>query len=174
MKPTQTGILQYTITIDPLPDEFTTRNNSKTIFINVLETKVKVAIFGGYPHPDIGALRSALLRDQRYETKEFIHKTPTAYYEEPGNASLADFDVFILHNFPYGPDDAAMLEKIKAEIDARKAPLMVFVGQSTHLQTLKGSLGDRIGITPGTFQSNVEEAMLVFKEEYRKPFDLYL
>jgi hypothetical protein len=167
VKPSRTGIAQYTISIDPLADELTTRNNSKTIFINVLETKVKVAILGGYPHPDIGALRNALIRDQRYETKEFIHKTTTTFYEEPGSYNLADFDIFILHNFPYSASDAAMLDKIKAEVDARKVPLMVFVGQSTHLQTLKGSLGDRIGITPGTFQNNVEEAMLVFKEEYK-------
>jgi hypothetical protein len=167
VKPAQTGIMQYTITVDPLPDELTTRNNSKAIFINVLETKVKIAIFGGYPHPDLGALRNALVRDDRYETVEFIHKSPTAYYVEPSGYNLADFDLFILHNFPYSAADAGMLDKIKAEIDARKAPLMVFVGQSTNLQTLKANLGDRIGITPSTMQSNVEEAMVIFKEEYR-------
>jgi hypothetical protein len=167
VKPGQTGILQYTISIDPLPDELTTRNNSKAIFINVLETKVKVAIFGGYPHPDIGALRSALLRDDRYETQEFIHQSPTAYYTEPSTVNLADFDLFVLHNFPFSAADAAMLQKIKAEVDGRKAPLMVFVGQSTNLQTLKAGLGDRIGITPSTLQANVEEAMVTFKEEYR-------
>ncbi len=167
VKPGQTGIMQYTITVDPLPGELTTRNNSKAIFINVLETKVKIAIFGGYPHPDLGALRNALVRDDRYETKEFIHKTPTAYYEEPSAYNLADFDLFILHNFPLGAADAAMLEKIKNEVDGRKAPLMVFVGQSTNLPTLKTGLGDRLGITPSTLQSNVEEAIIMFKEEYR-------
>jgi hypothetical protein len=167
VKPGQTGIMQYTITVDPLPDELTTRNNSKAIFINVLETKVKIAIFGGYPHPDLGALRNGLMRDDRYETTEFIHKSPTAYYTEPSAYNLADFDLFVLHNFPLSASDAAMLDKIKNEIDGRKAPLMVFVGQSTNLQTLKGSLGDRIGITPSTLQSNVEEAMPIFKEEYR-------
>lgn len=167
VKPAQTGMTQYTITVDALPDELTVRNNTKTIFIQVLETKVKLAIFGGYPHPDIGALRSALDRDQRYAVQEFIHKTPTAYYVEPGTVNLADFDLFILHNFPLGAADAALLDKLKAEIDNRKVPLMVFVGQSTHLPTLKNSLGDRLGIVPGTFQSHVEEAIPLFKEEYR-------
>lgn len=167
VKPTQTGIAQYTITVDPLPGELTTRNNSKAIFINVLETKVKIAIFGGYPHPDIGALRNALVRDQRFEVKEFIHKNVSGYYEDPSGSNLADFDLFILHNFPFSPGDGAMLDKIRAEIDGRKVPIMVFVGQSTHLQTMKTSLGERMGIVPGSFQTNVEEAMIVFKEEYR-------
>jgi hypothetical protein len=167
VKPSQTGILQYTITVDPLPDELTTRNNVKAIFINVLETKVKIAIFGGYPHPDIGALRNALIRDQRYEVKEFIHKTAATFYVEPASVNLADFDLFILHNFPFSPSDGAILNQIKNEIDGRKAPVMVFVGQSTNLQVLKNGLGDKLGITPGTFQSNVEEAIILFKEEYK-------
>lgn len=167
VKPAQTGIIQYTIAVEPLPGELTTRNNSKAIFINVLETKVKVAIFGGYPHPDLGALRNALTRDQRFATTEFIHKSPTAYYTEPGAFNLADFDLFILHNFPFGPNDAAMLEKLRAEVDGRKAPLMVFVGQGTNVATLKAGLGERLALTAGTSQQGVEEAMPVFKEDYR-------
>jgi hypothetical protein len=167
VKPARTGIAQYTITVDPLPGELTTRNNSKAIFINVLETKVKIALFAGYPHPDLGALRHALVRDQRYECREFIHKTPTAFYTEPNTSHFGDFDLFILHNFPLSPADAAILQKIRNEIDGRKASVMVFVGQGTHLQTLNGSLGDRIGIVPGTFQNNVEEAMIVFRDDYR-------
>jgi hypothetical protein len=167
VKPGQTGIAQYTITVDPLPGELTTRNNSKAIFINVLETKVKIALFGGYPHPDIGVINKALDRDERYQLTEFVHKSPTTFYEDPAGYNLADYDLFILHNFPFSASDATWLEKIKAQIEARKVPIMVFVGQNTNLPTLKATLGDRMGIVPGTILNNVEEAMIVFKEEYK-------
>ncbi len=165
--PSQTGIMQYSISVDPLPGELTTRNNTKAIFINVLETKVKVALFAGYPHPDVGALRQALNRDDRYELQEFIHSSPSTYYTDPSAYDLNNYDLFVLHNFPFGPQDVEVLNKIKIEVDSRKAPLMVFVGQNTNLQTLKTSLGDRLGIMPGTITQSVEEAQVNFKEEYK-------
>lgn len=167
VKPSQTGIMQYSITVDPLPGELTTRNNSKAIFINVLETKVKVALFAGYPHPDVGALRACLERDDRYELQEFIHESPTKFYTDPSAFDFKDFDLFVLHNFPFSPADNEVLNKIKIEVDSRKAPLMVFIGQSTNLQTMKNSLGDRLGILPGTMIGTVEEAQINFKEEYK-------
>jgi hypothetical protein len=167
VKPGRTGIAQYSISIDPLPGELTLRNNYKSIFINVLETKVKVALFAGFPHPDVGALRLALQRDERYEVTEFIHKSRTEYYTDPGTATMKDFDLFLLHNYPFSAVDATVLGTIKAEVESRKAPLMIFVGQNTHLPTLQNSLGDNLGIFPGSVIENSEEAQINFTEEYK-------
>ncbi|MEM0996081.1 MAG: hypothetical protein AAGN35_03330 [Bacteroidota bacterium] len=168
VKPTQTGITQYSISVDPLSGELTQRNNYKAIFINVLETRVKIALFAGFPHPDVGALRLALQRDERYEVAEFIHKTPATFYNDPQAADLSEYDLFILHNFPFSSADAAVLDRIKIEVAENKTPLMVFVGQNTNLPAMATGLGDYLGIIPGAIIENSEEAQVNFLDEYRQ------
>lgn len=167
VKPERTGIVQYTISVAPLPEEISTRNNTKNIFINVLETKVKIALFGGFPHPDVGALRNAMDRDDRYEMTEFLHETGATFYNDPSAANLKDFDLFILHNFPFNQSDVPLLDRIKAEVEERKVPLMTFVGKYTQINLLQRSLGDYLGIVPGTVVNNAEEAQINFKPDYK-------
>lgn len=168
IQPGRTGIIQYTLSVSPLPDEISTRNNYKNIFINVLETKVKIALFGGFPHPDIGALRNAMERDDRYEMTEFIHQNASSFYTDPSTANLKDFDLILLHNFPFNQSDAPLLDRIKKEVDERKVPLMIFVGKHTQVAQLQSNLGNFMGIVPGTIVNNVEEAQLNFKPEYKE------
>lgn len=165
LKPETVGIQQYNISVTTLPDEISKRNNFKAIFINVLETKVKIALFGGYPHPDVGALDQAFRLDDRYELTKFIHKNTTEYYINPAEYKLGDFDLVILHNWPYSQADAPMVDKIKEQVKNRELPLMVFVGQHTNLQVLKG-LDDYLGLGFGAAVDQVEEAQWNFKEEY--------
>jgi hypothetical protein len=167
VKPSETGLQQYSIRIDPLQGELTTRNNSRNIFIKVLETRVKVALFAGSPHPDLGALRQCLERDGRFALKEYVHLRPNTFYEDPGQTDLKEVDLFLLHNFPLSAADMALMNKIKAEIEARKAPFMVFVGQNTHLPTLQSSLGSQMALFPNPQVNSFEEAQVNFKTEYK-------
>ena len=167
VKPSRTGVIQYSISVSPLPDEVTKRNNYKNIFINVLETKVKVALFGGFPHPDIGALRNAFDRDDRYEVSEFIHKDGSSFYNDPSAANLKEYDLIILHNFPFNQSDVKLLDRIKEEVESRKVPLMAFIGKYTQIQPLYSSLGEKLGIVPGAPVATVEEAQINFKTEYQ-------
>lgn len=167
VKPSKTGVIQYSIAVSPLPDEVTTKNNYKNIFINVLETKVKIALFGGFPHPDIGALRNTFERDDRYEVTEFIHKNATSFYNSPDGVDLKAFDLIILHNFPFNQSDVPLLDKIKEQVNARKIPLMAFIGKYTQVPTLYSSLGEKLGIVPGSPVNTVEEAQVNFKPEYK-------
>ncbi len=167
VKPSKTGVIQYAIAVSPLPDEVTKRNNFQNIFINVLETKVKIALYGGFSHPDIGALRNTFDRDDRYEVTEYIHKNATSFYNDPSGADLKDFDLFILHNFPFNQSDVPLLDKIKEEVVSRKVPVMVFIGKYTQVPALYSSLGEKLGIVPGSPVNTVEEAQVNFKAEYK-------
>lgn len=168
LRPDKTGLQQYSIAVEPLQGELTTRNNYRSIYIKVLETRVRVGIFAGYPHPDLGALRQALERDGRYELTEYIHSSPSTYYEAPDPTALTKFDLVLLHNFPLSAGDAQWMEKIKAEVEGRKLPFITFVGQSTHLPTLQNALGSQLAIYPGAILPNSEEAQLYFKPEYKE------
>ena len=135
VKPLETGIQQFAITVSQQPDEITYRNNSKLIFLNVLENRVKVALFAGSPHPDLSALREPILNDKRYELLEFVHKSRSDFYEDPSRFNFADFDLVILHNFPLGNTDAGILGKIVDQVRSRNLPVMNFTGIFTDLKT---------------------------------------
>lgn len=168
VRPDRTGLQQYNIAVEPIAGELTTRNNFRSIYIKVLETRVRIGLFAGSPHPDIGAIREALERDGRYELTERIHSRPTTFYEEPSAAELSKFDLLILHNFPLSPSDAGWMDKIKAEVEGRKLPFIALVGQNTHLPTLQNALGTHLALTPGVIQGTAEEAQVNFVPEYKE------
>ncbi|MCB9230828.1 MAG: VWA domain-containing protein [Bacteroidia bacterium] len=163
--PKEVGLQQFGIHVTEFPDEITRRNNHKLIFINVLETRVKVAIFAGSPHPDLGALRQAFARDDRYEVFEFAHKDRTSFYESPDKYNFPDFDLAILHNFPYSPKDAPILEKLLKEVKDRNLPLMNFMGIFTDLKTAQ-PLYEYIGVSPTVQTDGFEEAQINFTMDY--------
>lgn len=167
VKPEETGRQRFDISITGYPDEISQRNNFSSIVINVLETKVKIAVFAGFPHPDLGALRQALERDDRYEVVEFVHKDASSYYTDPADHNLGDFDLMILHNFPYSKADEKMVGQIADQVKNRKAPLMMFYGLYTDLRTIE-PLNPYLGITPSRIDVGSEEFLANFKEDYRR------
>lgn len=165
VKPEKVGVAAYQISLTTFPDEVTTKNNFRSIFINVLETKIRIGIFAGFPHPDLGALADAFARDDRYEVKEFAHKTATSFYEEPTAALLSEMDLIVLHNFPFSQSDAAWVNQILETVKNKKTPLMVFAGQFTDLRTLQ-PLYDYMALAPGNQVQQAEEAQIHFTDEY--------
>lgn len=64
---TETGLESYQLVLKSGIKERNLKNNSRLFYIDVLESKSKVLILSSYSHPDIGALRKALERNERYE-----------------------------------------------------------------------------------------------------------
>jgi len=86
------GKRHYQVEVQPLPGEFTTLNNIKHAYIDVVKGKIKVLIAAAAPHPDIKAIRTAIESNENYETALFI----------PGLMPLKqqDYDVAVLHQLP--------------------------------------------------------------------------
>jgi len=89
---TQEGLQRYTVRVSPLAEEFTTQNNQRSVYLDIVEGREKVLIAAASPHPDIKAIRAALEKNANYEITTFI----------PGlNDWEADkYDVVILHQLP--------------------------------------------------------------------------
>ncbi|TAE50175.1 MAG: hypothetical protein EAZ89_12615, partial [Bacteroidetes bacterium] len=166
IKPEKAGLQSYQITVSRLDGEITYRNNLRRIYINVLETRVKIALFAGSPHPDLGALQQSFEREPGYELTQFILRRPGEFYTDPGAYNLRDFDLIILHNFPQSSADQAWVNKLVQEIKDQKKPVMFLVGQFADLRTM-GPLFEYMAITPRNFNPNAEEAIPNFLPAYR-------
>jgi hypothetical protein len=91
-----TGMQQYQVRIVGDETEFDLENNTRTIYIEVLESRRLIACIGEAAHPDIGAMHMALSSMESYEIEVFDVATirdPNTVTEALNNA-----DVVIAHN----------------------------------------------------------------------------
>ncbi|MEM9984673.1 MAG: hypothetical protein AAF804_06205, partial [Bacteroidota bacterium] len=165
-KPEKVGLQTYQVTVSRLEGEITYRNNQQRLYINVLETRVKIALFAGAPHPDLGALNQAFSREESYELTEFVLRRPGIFYQDPNTYNLEDFDLFILHNFPQSRLDEATVKKLASVIEEEKTPVMYLVGISNDLPTMS-PLFNYMGATPKGISPKSEEVIANFQPKYR-------
>jgi hypothetical protein len=82
----------YVIEIKPIKGEYTTQNNIKHAYIEVIDGKEKVLIIATAPHPDIKALKSTLDKIDNVELSIYMPEINT-YKEDK-------YDLIILHQIP--------------------------------------------------------------------------
>lgn len=167
IQPRETGLQQYRVTVSRLQDEISYRNNYQRIFVNVLETRMKIALFAGSPHPDLGALRNTLQRDERYELTEFILRRPGTFYNDPTSYNWEDFDLILLHNYPLSDADRPQVEKLARLIEEEKKPMMFFVGILTNLRVMQ-PLYKYMALSPKDFNLRSEEVIATFNSDYKR------
>jgi len=92
----QKGLQHYVIDIQPLNGEFTTRNNRRDVYMDIIDGKEKVLLMALATHPDIKAIRTILEKNLNYEVDVKI------FGLNPNNEPLADkkYDLIILHQLP--------------------------------------------------------------------------
>ncbi len=109
------GIQRYTVVIERLPEESNTSNNTAAFSLDILDKQKKIWIIGKAPHPDIAALKRALVSVKDFEVSTY---TATELQFTQGQA-----DLMVLHQ----PDDQ-MLEKW---YDSGKPGLLFYGPQSS-------------------------------------------
>ena len=106
---TKIGFQQYTIDLSPLDGEYTLKNNKKSFYIEVMDSRSKVLILSQAPHPDISALKQALETNEKLEifTKTFsswdkkLEKVDLVVVHEPGlNFSSELLNEFVNKGIP--------------------------------------------------------------------------
>ncbi|MFM7006529.1 MAG: hypothetical protein ACKOWX_04690 [Flavobacteriales bacterium] len=113
------GIHEYRIVLDKQEGEFSYQNNSRTIYIEVLDSRSKILLYSYAPHPDIAALQQALVGNENYEV---VVKHAT----EINESKLANFDLLIWHDPSKG-----FSAKIRSEIQAKQLPVWYILGTQT-------------------------------------------
>ncbi|MEZ4938098.1 MAG: hypothetical protein R2799_10955 [Crocinitomicaceae bacterium] len=116
------GINKYTVSLSEIEGEEIKNNNSRTFYINVIDSRQKVLILANAPHPDVGAIKFAI------ENNSDMEVSSSNINDYKGN--FKDFDVIVLHNLP------SSSYAIPDEIVQSKKPLMILVGGQTDLNKL--------------------------------------
>jgi hypothetical protein len=124
------GIQRYDISVKPLDQEYNKRNNTTSIFIEVVDGKKKILLVAPAPHPDIKALRGVVEKNSNYE---FIIHIPgiaeaDASYLKPGGA-----DLVIFHQVA---DKAGRTLPVYNALSKSSSSVLLLIGSQTNLRQL--------------------------------------
>lgn len=114
------GIHKYKIAIDPVSEESNLNNNVSYAIIHVNSVKQKIIIASAFPHPDIGAIKTALETNPAFEI--------SLLSPEKAADSVLDANAVILYQLPSKQNNASLL--IKNIIDKNIPTLFIVGGQS--------------------------------------------
>ena len=145
------GIEKISFHVSHLTGERTEVNNKKDIFIEVLDTKKKVLITANAPHPDISAVKTALISNGNYTVDVNIAGN------NPKNT--LDYDLVILHSLP---DNTVSYNTVKNLID-KGTNLLFIIGQSTNIQLFNAL---NTGISINALTNSVNNTSPLYNSEF--------
>jgi hypothetical protein len=115
------GVAQYVFSIAALPGEATTLNNRKEIYIDILDARQKILLYGNGPHPDLSALRQCLEQNKNYQID-------LAFASIPGT-DFSKYDFVVLHNLPSAAADLSAALRV---LNERRTPRLFIAGMQTN------------------------------------------
>lgn len=114
------GLQRYTLSVTILEEESIVVNNQVTLFIEILDDRQEVLILGNSPHPDIKALREAVVSNENYQVEVAL--------ASQFDGDFSDHDLVILHQLPSNTADGRKIEKI---LKNSEVPVWAIVGNQT-------------------------------------------
>lgn len=117
------GVQKYTVQVGALSNEITTKNNSQTFYVEVIDGRQKVLLAAAAPHPDLGVLKEAISLNKHYEAK-------LALADDLNAIDPSKFDLIVLYQLPDAQNiSASFLQKVTA----LKKPIWYILGAQSNV-----------------------------------------
>ena len=117
------GIQKYTVQLSTVQNEITTKNNSQTFSVEVIDGRQKVLLAAAAPHPDLGVLKEAISINKHYEAK-------LALAEDLNSIDPSKYDLIVLYQLPDAQNLSATFLK---RVIALKKPLWYVLGAQSNV-----------------------------------------
>jgi len=138
----QIGNVKYFISVDGLNNELSKANNSRNIYMEVLDARQKILLLAHAPHPDIRAIKQSVKANKNFEIE--------VVYAKDNLPSIRPYDMVILHNLP---SPQSRITTFTQELNRAKKPVMYIIGANTSIPDIN-NLQDAIKITGGNNSLN--------------------
>jgi hypothetical protein len=89
----KTGIAHYRVAINPIAGEVTTTNNVQDFYIEIIDSKQKIALVASSPHPDLSAIKNIIEQTNNYDCDIFIGNNINTIKPQ-------SYNLIILHQLP--------------------------------------------------------------------------
>ena len=121
------GMHHYLLSVSSNMEESTPENNRYDLFIDVLQSKQRILILSQSPHPDISALKEAIVSNINYEVDDRMISEFTGPVEV--------YSLVILHQLPSDmPESIRLADRLKRT----GVPLLYIIGPQTNVNILNG------------------------------------
>lgn len=131
------GLQRYTVSLRAVESEVSTANNSREIFVDVLDDRRKVLILEAAPHPDVAAIKLAMDAMEGYTT--------TVSVSTKFDGHVKDYDLIILHQLP---SSSIAIQPLLKQIEEQDIPTWTILGQQSDLRQA-AAMGNGVDIQGG-------------------------
>jgi len=152
LQATTKGLHKYKLTLTELDGELTHVNNTAYFYVEVIDSREKIAIVYNGPHPDVAAIKSALESAENYEV--------TVSSIQDFRASVDDYSLIVLHQLPSAGQPAANL---LAQIEKTGTSCLFIVGSQTNLSAFNNL---NAGISIQQNKNLFNSAMPLYNENF--------
>ena len=118
LKANKIGFQTYVVKLKSLDGESTLKNNQRTFYVEVIDSRNKVLLLAGAPHPDISALKEVLDQNENIESESVLIKD--------WNKNLEKTDLVVWHE-PGANFDASILQLLQE----KRIPILYILGPNT-------------------------------------------
>jgi hypothetical protein len=138
IEPKEEGTKKFTVSVSRLPGELTEKNNTRSFFVKVLRSKLKIVLLAGAPNPDLSAVRQAFLEDGHFQVTSFVQKSANELYEGAfSRPALDSADCLVLIGYPSQTSSGAILRQVAEVVDGLKKPIFFINSRTTDYSKLQ-------------------------------------
>lgn len=166
-RPEEPGFRQLTVHVTELSDEATTRNNTQTVSLRVLESKRQVLLLGAAPSPNFTAIRRVYERDADTKVTARVPRQDGSFYGGALPEDLSTVDVVVCAGFPSTPVPADTVRRVAGLIDDG-TPALFFLGRQTDLSAWTQHFSAALPATTSSANTNFSEAPFRLVESERR------
>ena len=141
----QVGFQSYSVSVSNAENEINYVNNKRTFYVEVLDSRNKILILSGAPHPDVSAVKNVLELNENIEVVTALASS--------WDKKLDYVDLVIWHD-PHSGFDTKTLEHIQS-LDK---PILFFISPNTSSNTIN-KIGIGIGSSNRTNADEVQGAL---------------
>ena len=116
------GVQRFRFSLIALSNEKNISNNTRDIFVDVLDARQKILILAHAPHPDLSALKQLATISQNNEVEIAV--------AESFDGNIRDFDFIILHQLP---STKYPIQNILQSIQIEKTPHLYVLGTQSDI-----------------------------------------
>ncbi len=96
---TTSGLKQFSVQVQPLPDEWNSENNTESFSIDVSDSKIRILHISFEIHPDVSVVRDILSYDKNIDLETLTWISGNRFVEQ-ATPDMNSFDMVILHGLP--------------------------------------------------------------------------
>ena len=135
-KPANGGEKKLRVVVSPLEGEASTANNSRTFYLDVLDTKLKVCLIAGTPSADVSAISKSISTDRNIQLKKLIQISQNKFWNDVKPTVIDSADLIFIVDFPTSNSSQALIDKISSAITINK-PFFFLLSGNVALAKLK-------------------------------------